>query len=147
MDTCIFCKYSNQKNNRVLFDSSLFFCLLDIKPVSFGHSLVIPKRHVVNFLDLSLDETCELLIISKKLIEFIKDNTDLIYKISKESVNSFTFPMIENQSKQLPSGFNIGINDGVSAGRTVHHLHCHIIPRYNGDVEDPSEGIRNILQK
>ncbi len=146
MDNCIFCKYSSQKTSRVLFETSQFFCLLDIKPVSFGHSLVIPKRHVVNFLDLSVEESKELLIVAKKLIEFIKNNLDLIHKTTIETVKSFTLPLVESQSIQTPTGFNIGINDGVSAGRTVHHLHCHIIPRYDGDVVDPSEGIRNILQ-
>lgn len=146
MNNCIFCKYSNEKNDRVLFDSQLFFCLLDIKPVSFGHSLVIPKRHVVNFLDLTAEESKELLLVSQKLIEYIKKNKDLIYKISMETAYSSSIQLIKDQYIQIATGFNIGINDGVSAGRTVHHLHCHIIPRYDNDIEDPSEGIRNILQ-
>jgi diadenosine tetraphosphate (Ap4A) HIT family hydrolase len=117
--SCIFCKYSIQKTSRVLFETSSFFCLLDIKPVSFGHSLVIPKRHVVNFLDLSVEESKELLIVAKKLIEFIKNNSDLIHKTTIETVKSFTLPLVESQSSQTPTGFNIGINDGVSAGRNV----------------------------
>ena len=96
MNNCIFCKYSNEKNDRVLFDSQLFFCLLDIKPVSFGHSLVIPKRHVVNFLDLTAEESKELLLVSQKLIEYIKKNKDIIYKVSMETAYSSSIKLIKN---------------------------------------------------
>ena len=89
-------------------------------PVSPGHSLIIPKRHVASFFDLSDDERTSLF----RLLTEAKAGLDVEFK---------------------PDGYNIGINDGVAAGQTVFHLHVHLIPRYQGDLPDPRGGVRCIF--
>jgi diadenosine tetraphosphate (Ap4A) HIT family hydrolase len=114
------CPFCNPDSERITRESDLAFALRDGFPVSKGHMLVIPKRHIASFFDLTDDEYKEiraLLIESKKLLD-----------------HEFS-----------PDGYNIGVNDGPAAGQTVPHLHFHLIPRYQGDREDPRGGIRWIL--
>jgi len=94
--------------------------ILDGYPISEGHTLVIPKRHVGSFFELETAELEDLLSV----LERAKARLDAEYG---------------------PDGFNIGINDGPAAGQTVPHLHVHLIPRYAGDQEDPRGGIRWIF--
>jgi diadenosine tetraphosphate (Ap4A) HIT family hydrolase len=89
-------------------------------PISPGHTLVIPHRHVGSFFDLGVDERGELL----ELLDEAKKALDAEFK---------------------PQGYNIGINDGPAAGQTVPHLHIHLIPRYEGDQADPRGGVRWII--
>ena len=89
-------------------------------PISPGHTLVIPNRHIGSFFELSPDERQSLL----ELLDAAKLVLD---------------------SELKPDGYNIGINDGPSAGQTVPHLHIHLIPRYNGDQTDPRGGVRWII--
>ena len=89
-------------------------------PVNPGHFEVIPKRHVPTIFDTTNEE---------KLAIF-----DLINEAKK---------LIDKKYK--PDGYNIGINNGESAGQTVMHLHVHLIPRFKGDVENPRGGIRGII--
>ena len=89
-------------------------------PVSPGHSLVIPKRHVSSFFEVTDDERNDLL----SLLAEARDD-------------------LERQFR--PAGYNIGINDGAAAGQTVPHLHIHLIPRYAGDRDDPRGGVRWVL--
>ncbi len=89
-------------------------------PVSPGHSLVIPRRHITSYFDATAEERHafqELLVAAKSAAE--------------EDFH--------------PDGFNIGINDGVAAGQTVPHLHIHLIPRYLGDLPDPRGGVRWVI--
>ena len=89
-------------------------------PISPGHTLIIPKRHVGSFFELEPEERSELLVLL--------DRTKLLL------------------DKELsPQGYNIGINDGPAAGQTVLHLHIHLIPRYNNDRADPRGGVRWII--
>jgi diadenosine tetraphosphate (Ap4A) HIT family hydrolase len=88
-------------------------------PVSPGHSLVIPKRHV-SFFEVTDDKRTDLLT----LLAEARDD-------------------LERQFR--PAGYNIGINDGAAAGQTVPHLHIHLIPRYVGDRDDPRGGVRWVL--
>lgn len=88
-------------------------------PVSPGHSLVIPKRHV-SFFEVTDDKRTDLLT----LLAEARDD-------------------LERQFR--PAGYNIGINDGAAAGQTVPHLHIHLIPRYAGDRDDPRGGVRWVL--
>ena len=81
---------------------------------------MVPKRHIVSFFALTSGELAEL------------------YEL-------MTSVYLEIKTRYRPDGFNIGINEGEAAGRTVHHLHVHIIPRYAGDVPNPRGGIRNII--
>ena len=89
-------------------------------PISPGHTLIVPKRHVASFFDLTPEERADLLA----LLDAAK--ADLDRELS-------------------PQGYNIGINDGAAAGQTVPHLHIHLIPRFPGDREDPRGGIRWII--
>ncbi len=111
------CPFCEIESSRILFENKYCFCIRDAFPVSPNHSLVIPKRHVKSFFDTTPEERNSLLSALNKVKE------DL-----------------EQQAK--PDGFNIGINDGKEAGQTVPHAHIHIIPRYEGDVDDPRGGIR-----
>ena len=98
--------------------SNAFFVIRDRFPVSEGHSLIISRRSdAVTYFDLSSDEQQQLL----QLIEEVKT---------------------ELESKLSPDGYNIGMNCGAAAGQTVMQFHCHIIPRFNGDMDDPRGGVR-----
>jgi diadenosine tetraphosphate (Ap4A) HIT family hydrolase len=114
--TCPFC----QTTHSILAETRLSFASLDNFPVSKGHSLVIPKRHVATIWELWDDEYVD-------VFGMIKQVKDLI------------------QSKFNPQGMNVGVNCGEVAGQTIFHAHVHIIPRYTGDVPNPRGGIRNII--
>ena len=115
--TCLFCCLPE---SRVLFRNEAAIAVRDAFPVSLGHTLVIPLRHVESFFETSEKERnamFELLNTAKKQI----------------------------QTEFAPAGYNIGINDGAAAGQTIRHLHMHLIPRYAGDRADPRGGIRWII--
>ena len=105
---------------RWLYESGHFFIVRDKYPVSDGHLLIISRELRQDFFELSAEEKKELpkLITRAKLL-------------------------IEKSHN--PTGYNIGMNCGTSAGQTVFHFHCHVIPRYDGDVENPRGGIRNVI--
>ncbi len=96
------------------------FAFRDKFPVSKGHSLVIPKRVVPSYFDLSFREQSACWF----LVNLVKE---------------------ELQKTHNPDGFNVGINSGTAAGQTVPHCHIHIIPRYNGDMENPRGGVRGVI--
>jgi len=100
--------------------NDLAIAVRDAFPVSSGHTLVIPRRHVISFFDATHDERESML----SLVTCAREQID---------------------SEFSPSGYNIGINDGLSAGQTILHLHIHLIPRFSGDVEDPRGGVRWVL--
>jgi diadenosine tetraphosphate (Ap4A) HIT family hydrolase len=89
-------------------------------PVSRGHSLIIPKRHIASFFEITIEE-------QTAMFELLAKARHLL------------------QAEHNPDGFNIGINDGAAAGQTVMHLHIHLIPRYAGDTDDPRGGVRWIM--
>jgi diadenosine tetraphosphate (Ap4A) HIT family hydrolase len=93
------------------------FVIRDAYPISQGHSLIIPKRHIQSFFELERVERNSLL--------------DLLEKAKSKLNKEFN-----------PDSYNIGINDGPEAGQTIPHLHIHLIPRYKGDCEDPRGGVR-----
>jgi diadenosine tetraphosphate (Ap4A) HIT family hydrolase len=113
---CIFC----QLDRAVVAETNLSRAFFDGFPVSTGHSLVIPKRHVPTIWELSAEEYVDLF----KLVREVKD-------------------LIQHQFE--PQGMNVGANFGQAAGQTVYHAHIHIIPRYLGDVPNPRGGIRNMI--
>lgn len=118
MDNCPFCNIIGKK---LLIDISKYWVVFeDEYPVSPGHCLIVPNRHVESILELTTDEL-------KALYEVIVDIRHYI-KITRN-----------------PDGFNIGVNEGRAAGQTVPHLHIHVIPRYNGDMEDPRGGVRGVI--
>jgi diadenosine tetraphosphate (Ap4A) HIT family hydrolase len=96
------------------------FAIHDSYPVSPGHTLVIPKRHVARWDQCDAAERAA-----------IVDLVDAVKRILHEHYH--------------PDGFNVGYNEGAAAGQTVFHLHIHVIPRYVGDVPDPRGGIRHAV--
>ena len=115
--SCPFCALSPE---RIIDANKLALVIRDGFPVSKGHTLIIPKRHVGSWFDTSADERTALFALL--------DQAKLI---------------LDHEFK--PDSFNIGINDGVAAGQTVPHLHIHLIPRYKGDQDDTRGGLRWII--
>ena len=115
---CPFCVIENSRE--IIAENELSLAFYDGFPVSPGHALIIPKRHVSSFFDLSEEERLDML----KLADLVKMILD---------------------SKFHPGGYNIGVNVGESAGQSVFHVHMHIIPRYTGDVENPKGGVRGVI--
>jgi diadenosine tetraphosphate (Ap4A) HIT family hydrolase len=117
-ENCPFC--SSNVDREIIIEGETEFAIYDKFPVNQGHALIIPKRHVSNYFDLSNEEqnACFQLLNKVKEIVSMKFN---------------------------PDGFNIGINVGEKAGQTVNHVHIHLIPRYNGDVEKPRGGVRGVI--
>jgi diadenosine tetraphosphate (Ap4A) HIT family hydrolase len=101
-------------------DNEDAIALRDIYPVSPGHSLVIPRRHVPSLFALSPEELAGV----ARLVLEVRNRL---------------------QEERRPDGFNIGVNDGAAAGQTVMHAHVHVIPRFAGDVPDPRGGIRWVV--
>jgi diadenosine tetraphosphate (Ap4A) HIT family hydrolase len=147
MSDCLFCDKTRMK---ILCGETTFFRILfDPNPVSSGHSLVVPKRHVDSLFDLTDQEWIELKPAIQEAITIIEStNLKKIYQeqiASDASEKSKSFCREVLRQKGKPSAYNIGVNNGEAAGRTIHHLHIQIIPRYKGDVQDPIGGIRNII--
>ena len=105
---------------RVLYSSNLFFIIKDAYPVSPGHLLIISKEMRKDYLALTEKEKIELSNCIDKAIYLIR-------------------------TEFSPDGFNIGMNCGEAAGQTVFHFHCHVIPRYTGDMENPRGGVRHCV--
>lgn len=116
------CPFCNIDSSRILIanDHALVFC--DGFPISPGHTLIIPKRHVASFFELTVEE-------QMAMLKLLADTQQQLL------------------AERNPDGFNIGINDGAAAGQTVMHLHIHLIPRYTGDMPDPRGGVRWIFPK
>lgn len=115
---CPFCHPSSARE--LLSESATVYAILDKYPVSLGHSLIIPKAHIGSYFDLSDKHrtACWLMVDRVKMLLTARFN---------------------------PDGFNIGVNVGDAAGQTVPHVHIHLIPRYIGDVENPTGGIRSVI--
>ena len=128
-DNCPFC---NLDNARILKANSHALAIFDAFPVSPGHTLILPKRHISSFFDATQEEQAA-------VFELLSAMRDLLADPSTSSVaRQGSLPL-------RPDGFNIGINDGEAAGQTVMHLHIHLIPRYAGDTQDPRVGVRWIM--
>lgn len=119
MRNCLFCSDYLAGSN-IVWKSNDFFLRWDAFPVSEGHLLVIPNRHIETFLEMSDSEGRNWLEAIKVGLNIVKDKYGL-------------------------DGVNIGLNEGVAAGQTIPHLHFHIIPRRTGDVKDPRGGIRGVI--
>ena len=150
-EQCFFCKIQHD-DNAVLYENSLLFLVLDGFPVSPGHGLLVPKRHVANLSDVTADEWRTYYLSIQESIKAI-ELTDLkaIYTAFFEKATSdigkwFNRRALEHPHLGMkPDAHNHGLNDGTAAGRTVDHLHWHIIPRYAGDMADPRGGIRYVI--
>ena len=114
------CPFCHMDPGRLISESEFTVTIRDGFPVSEGHTLIIPKRHVPSFFDLEVVEKTAVL----QALDEAKQILDREFS---------------------PAGYNIGINDGRWAGQTILHLHVHLIPRYEGDVADPRGGVRWIF--
>lgn len=115
--TCLFCELGRE---RILHQSALAVVFADSFPVSTGHCLVVPRRHVTSWFEATEDERREMIGLLDQA------------RVSIREVHA-------------PAGFNIGINDGPAAGQSIPHLHIHLIPRYTGDVAEPRGGVRWVV--
>ena len=115
---CIFC---NEKKNNIVDENDHAYASYDPYPVSKKHCLIVPKRHVKNYFDLSEKE----ILACNQLIKIMKIK-------------------IEEKDKSV-KGFNIGTNSGKAAGQSIMHCHVHLIPRREGDVKNPQGGVRSVI--
>ena len=115
---CLFCTI---RKKELIFENELAYVSYDTYPVSTHHCLIIPKRHIKDYFELSDREivACDQLIKKVKKQIQIKDPT--------------------------VKGYNIGINSGIVAGQSIMHCHIHLIPRREGDVENPQGGVRSVI--
>lgn len=116
------CPFCPPRDHEVLETHALAVAVKDSFPLTKGHALVVPRRHVASFFELTADERAAML----DLLDRAKAALDREY---------------------APDAYNIGINDGAAAGQTVMHVHMHLIPRYKGDADDPRGGVRWIFPK
>ncbi|MEE0084639.1 MAG: bifunctional class I SAM-dependent methyltransferase/HIT family protein [Paludibacteraceae bacterium] len=115
---CPFCNLNSQLE--VLSEIATAVAFFDGYPVSKGHTLIIPKRHVENYFDLTTHEQRALWLLVNRCKKLLTERFH-------------------------PAGFNVGINVGEAAGQSIFHVHIHLIPRYNGDVENPKGGVRGVI--
>ena len=112
---CVFCQMKDY-----ILENELAYAIYDKYPVGKGHMLFIPKRHVKDFFDITKEER-------EAIFELIDEGKKLLDK------------------KYSPDSYNVGINCGEYAGQTVMHVHVHLIPRYIGDMKDPTGGVRGVI--
>ena len=117
-EKCPFCNLSSDVE--IIYESELVIAFYDKFPVNVGHALIIPKRHVANYFDLTPEEISEMQDVLFRVKDIVKE-------------------------RHNPDGFNISVNVGEHAGQSVFHVHMHLIPRFKGDVEDPKGGIRGVI--
>jgi diadenosine tetraphosphate (Ap4A) HIT family hydrolase len=115
MIECPFCS-----SVETLLDHPLAFVLADRYPVAPGHSLIVVRRHVADFFDISPDEHRALILLLGEARRIV-------------------------DARHAPQGYNIGVNVGEAAGQTIPHVHVHLIPRYAGDVADARGGVRAVI--
>ncbi|ADC51472.1 cell-cycle regulation histidine triad protein [Alkalihalophilus pseudofirmus OF4] len=112
---CPFCTIKDY-----LFENKHAYAIYDRYPVTEGHILIIPKRHVADYFEATSTEQAALFELVHTARAFLNDTYS-------------------------PDGFNIGMNCGEAAGQTIFHAHIHVIPRYNGDMENPRGGVRGVI--
>jgi diadenosine tetraphosphate (Ap4A) HIT family hydrolase len=117
MRDCIFC---NLERLEIIAEAADVIAVLDRYPVNKGHTLVLPREHVVSLFELPPERIAAVWLMVSRVRSILSE-------------------------KYSPKGFTIGVNDGEVAGQTVAHAHVHVIPRYDGDVPDPRGGIRHVI--
>ncbi len=117
---CIFC---HPRKEEILAENEHAQIVADNSPVSDGHCLIVPKRHI------------------KTLFEATKEENHAFFELIKAAKE-----IIQKQGYK-PDGYNVGSNNDIAAGQSVFHLHIHVIPRYLGDVAQPKGGIRQVIPK
>jgi len=114
------CPFCSLPPERIVYQDDNCIVIRDGYPISLGHTLIIPRRHVNSFFEVSEQERFAML----RALDWAKQRLD---------------------DEFAPAAYNIGINDGSAAGQTVPHLHIHLVPRYAGDCDDPRGGVRWVL--
>jgi len=114
------CPFCGPPRDQILAEGNEAMALWDTHPVSPGHVLIVPRRHVASWFEATAGEREAMLRLA-----------DEAHRIVSQ--------------RHSPHAFNLGINDGAAAGQSVPHLHLHLIPRYRGDVPDPRGGVRWII--
>lgn len=115
---CIFCNLD--PNREIIAQNDLALAFFDAFPVNPGHALIIPKRHVADYFDLTADEVAAVQALLREVKAIVEKRFN-------------------------PDGYNIGVNVNAAAGQSVFHVHMHLIPRYKGDVENPKGGVRGVI--
>lgn len=115
---CIFCNLD--PNREIIAQNDLALAFFDAFPVNPGHALIIPKRHVADYFDLTEDEVAAMQALLREVKAIVEKRFN-------------------------PDGYNIGVNVNAAAGQSVSHVHMHLIPRYKGDVENPKGGVRGVI--
>ena len=116
--SCIFCHLGEDKE--IIAENDLAIAFYDGFPVNPGHALIIPKRHVANYFDLTAEECAAMQTLLKTV-------------------------QTQVETRFHPDGYNIGVNVNAAAGQSIFHVHMHLIPRFLGDVEDPEGGVRGVI--
>jgi len=114
------CPFCTLPADRIVHASQLSVVIRDGFPVANGHTLVVPRRHVGSFFEITDAERADILEM---------------LQLAQMTLHNLLHP----------DGYNIGINDGAAAGQTVPHVHVHLIPRFNGDCTDPRGGVRWVV--
>jgi diadenosine tetraphosphate (Ap4A) HIT family hydrolase len=116
---CIFCELDRP----VLAGNALALAVYDAFPVSPGHALVVPRRHVRTIFDADPEEYAACFALAREVQALLA------------------------RAEPRPDGFNLGVNCEAAGGQSVWHAHIHVIPRYLGDVPDPLGGVRNVIPR
>ena len=112
---CIFCG-----DPEMVIENELAFAHFDSYPVSPGHCLIIPRRHVAEYFQATSEEKAAIWTLVDEMKTIIDRDFD-------------------------PDGYNLGVNVGKAGGQSVPHIHIHMIPRYTGDMENPRGGVRGVI--
>lgn len=115
---CPFCNLT--KRVELICETATCVAFYDGYPVSPGHALIVPKRHVSSYFDLTPHELQAMQIVLKRVQQLVEE-------------------------RYHPDGYNIGVNVDAAAGQSVFHVHMHLIPRYKGDVKNPKGGVRGVI--
>jgi ATP adenylyltransferase len=115
------CKFCEPEQERLITTRDHCFVMIDLYPVTYLHSLIIPNRHVSSFFELTPEEVA----CVNNMLFFVKNRIE--------------------EADPTVKGFNIGVNVGEAAGQSIFHCHMHLIPRRAGDVEDPRGGVRGVI--
>lgn len=150
---CYFCKVSRGDADPFIFENRSFVGIFDTNPANPGHALLIPRRHVVSIFDINeaeqadyfdgirglrgVIETTDLADLYRRMLD-----RDYLKHRPKDHIETvLQLPFLGSK----PDAYTVGNNDGRAAGRSIDHLHVIVLPRYEGDVENPKGGIRNVI--